>query len=607
MINVAFQCPRCKNKLNNTFSCLFCSRNYFNKKGFFDFTNNPTTSTKLAQKSYELLFEISSYGYSEGLQRFLKKNPEFEPQFNMMEGSIAFRIINKNNNRCLIINSEFGNIPENLSHMFNEIYSLETNEEKVLIQRFRFQKNNIDNIVLIRADIKMLPFPDKYFDLVVLNGIKLDQQDNEHTKMKRITYFKEIQRILSSNGCLCIGAENKYGLKVFGKEPQHGIDNKSFEDSYHGYKSFLCSLGFNVKPYWVLPSHRKPHYSGSIIDDISLGWFFKNFDKKYSVDTKYKILGLFLKALNVKMRRLFIQTFSPSFLLYCYNNEVSKSLEDIIVEQTGFKNLVQNVRLTKIMYILLDELGEPKKILSCKLTNYDLTEKIVAVKRIFPSMKDPEEKMIMEEWFSGEILNRLNSNEINMVMKWLVDFQKKTASDLLRQEEVQREIDYLKNELAKISVMNNFPYEMWLTEYMKHITKIKLRKTGVHGDLQVRNILVDRENSSINVIDWDWRFQEKGNPLYDFVWFAISIMMLSNDVVKEFSSNLNGTGKAVSSIEIIKETMKIHFKADLDFIIIVRFMILRFITIKIKENNTGYLTYVELLKVLANKNNSVSR
>ncbi len=59
-----------------------------------------------------------------------------------------------------------------------------------------------------------------------------------------------------------------------------------------------------MDPYWVLLSHSEPHYSGKIGDDVSLKWFFQNFDKKFSVDTKYKIAGMFLKLLNNPTRKL---------------------------------------------------------------------------------------------------------------------------------------------------------------------------------------------------------------------------------------------------------------------------------------------------------------
>ena len=131
---------------------------------------------------------------------------------------------------------------------------------------------------------------------------------------------------------------------------------------------------------------------------------------------------------------------------------------------------------------------------------------------------------------------------------------------------------------------------------------IELKKTAVHGDFQPRNILVDRKNSSVNVIDWDWRFQEKGNPIYDFVWLATNIMMLSNDPIKEFRSNLNNNGKAVTAKKMIEDVMLNHLKVKVDFTKLQKFMIMRFITIRIKDGDDGYLLYVKMLKIFSENN-----
>lgn len=540
-----------------------------------------------------LLDNIKEKGYSKAVNDFVRKNSKFKQRFDKKEGSIAFRVVNENNTRCLVINSDLGNIPENLSAIFHEVFSLEE-EDKILIQRSRFDEKKINNIVLVKSESKIKSFPDKHFDLVVLNGIKVKSEKGD-SKEEISNYLKEIKRILTTNGCLCACLENKRGINVSQKEMKHEI----YLDTFNGYNSLFSSLGFQVDPYWTLPSYEQPHYSGKVNDDVSLKWFFQNFDKKLLVDTKYRIAGIFLKSLNKAARKLVLENFCPSFVFYCHKNVHPKNIESMIIEKTGFKNLIQNVRLTKIMYFLLDSNGNPKKVVSCEPTKYDLTEKISTVKRIFPNMKNPDEKIIMEEWLSGTALDRLNDNDVNLAMKWLTDFQTNTMNDALTIQDIEKEIINVKKELNSIEVMNDLPYDTWLNEYKEELKDKKLKKTAVHGDFQVRNILIDHEKSAVNIIDWDWRYQEKGNPIYDFVWLATNIMMLSNDPKEEFYSNHNKTGKATNSIEIIKNTMEQHFQVNLDFLKLQRFMILRFITIRYKQRDDGHLLYVDILKILA--------
>ena len=471
-----------------------------------------------------------------------------------------------------------------------------------LCSKSRFQKNHIDNIVLGRSDSKSLPFPDKYFDVVILDGIKVNEPDNGSSRFVIVEFLKEIRRVLATNGCLCVGLENKYGITIFQRKIENNSDRKSFTDSFFGYKSLFTSLGFQVSPYWALPSHKEPHFSARIEDDISLKWFFQNFDKKFFVDRRFRIAGIFLKLLNKTARKLILEFFCPSFLFYCYKEEKPQILEEMIMEKTGFKNLIQNPRRDRMNYILLDRYREPKKIVSCKFTKYDFTEKVIQIKRVFPMMRDPEEKIVMDRWIEGEPLDRLNVNDLKLTMKWLTNFQEKTKSEILSPQDIEEEVNNIKNELDSIKTMNGLPYDKWLDDYKEHLSNITLSKTAVHDDFTVRNILIDRKKSLVNVIDWDWRYQEKANPIYDFVWLATNIMMLSNNSVEEFRANCNGNGKVVKAVRIIQETMKKHFQVDFDFIKLQRFMILRFIILKIKDNTDEYLLYIELLKILFHKN-----
>ena len=75
-------------------------------------------------------------------------------------------------------------------------------------------------------------------------------------------------------------------------------NKNNFLDSFKGYNSLLNSLGLKVEPYWVLPSHIQAHYSAKLNDDISLKWFFENFDKKFSVDSKF-ISSFFFSDLTI--------------------------------------------------------------------------------------------------------------------------------------------------------------------------------------------------------------------------------------------------------------------------------------------------------------------
>ena len=603
-MNLDFQCTKCKIKLNDLFLCPNCSKQYNNSDGFFDFTDNRLSFTYTQERKFsDFLSDINSHGYTKSLETFLKENPRFEHKFMKKEGDIAFGLNHRNHSRCLIINSDLGNIPENLSDIFDEVYSLELDKNRILIQKFRFEEHGIKNTVLFRAHVDSLPFSNNHFDLVVLNGIQISEKSDVSSRTQIINYFKEIKRVLTLNGCLCVGADNKSGIKIPGNEADYYTDNKIYSDNFKNYNSFFTHLGFNVKSCWALPSYNKPHYLGNIEDGVSLKWLFTNFDKFFATNMKIRSLAMFFKLFNKSTCKLIMKFIGPSFIFYCYSKKTPQGFEDFIKEKTGFDHYIQSSRNNKVMHILLDESGDPKKILSCKRAKYDFTEKIMPIIRKFPKMKDADEKILSEDWFGNDHLDRLNINHVKLALDWLTNFQNNTSSGSLDLHDIEAEVENLKSELDRIEEIHNLPYHKCLDEYKQHVSAIKLKKTAVHGDFQVRNILVNQDNLSVNVIDWS-AFMEKGNPLIDFLALAGSMIFQGSDSVEECRSNLRGTGKAVPALKLIKKTMNEYFQADLDFIILLRFRVLKILlrNFKTKRTSTDYFTYVELFRMLSEIN-----
>ena len=436
----------------------------------------------------------------------------------------------------------------------------------------------------------------KDFDLIVLNDIKIKKYNSKNEVEK---YLNNIQEFLNQKGCFCITVKNKTGIQVIREEE----NNDRYLDNFNGYNSLLNSLGLNIESYWALPSHNQPNFSGKVSDDISLKWFFHNFDKNFFVDNKFKIIGKFLKILNNKMRKLLLIKYCPSFLFFCYKDKSYNTLENKIQKETGFQNIIQHIRPTKTLYFLLNNFGKPKKVVTCNHTKYDLTEIFFEINQNFPEIQILNEKITIENWLDGIPLDKSNHNDLKLVINWLKTFQNTSKNTFLDMRDVKKEIIDVKNKLDLIPEISEIPYEKWLNDYEHEFIGKSLLKTAVHGDFQVRNILVDHNNSKVNVIDWDWRYEEQGNPTYDFIWLATNIMILSKNFKKEFEYGSSQSNEIIKLIKIIEDTFKEHFKVDFDFIKLQKFMILRFLTIRIKQDDNGHLLYIEILKILSRSTN----
>ena len=120
-------------------------------------------------------------------------------------------------------------------------------------------------------------------------------------------------------------------------------------------------------------------------------------------------------------------------------------------------------------------------------------------------------------------------------------------------------------------------------------------------DLKSVIFITEAPHSRRLKIFWDM-FVEKGNPLIDFIGFLNYVMAYSINNIEEFRSNFENKGKAKEIIQLIKHKMKIHFNADFDFIILLRYINLWLVSYKIKDKETNnFLTYIKYLEILSGK------
>ena len=200
-----------------------------------------------------LLEKINESEYTKAITNFLKEYPEYRYRFDKKEGNVAFRCINKNNKKCLIVNSDLGNIPEFFSNIFDKVVSLDISE-KILIQKARLESKKINNVFFDICKPGYIPSIEKNFDLIIVNGIQM-QNSGDGLKDEVRDYLNKIKDYLNDDGCLCLAVKNKEGITIVKEE----INKNNFLDNFNGYNSLLNSLGLIIEPYWVLPSHIQAH------------------------------------------------------------------------------------------------------------------------------------------------------------------------------------------------------------------------------------------------------------------------------------------------------------------------------------------------------------
>ena len=114
-------------------------------------------------KLNRLVEKINESGYARAITNFLKENPEYGHRFDKKEGNVAFRCINKNNKKCLIVNSDLGNVPEFFSSIFDQVVSLDVSE-KISIQKARLESKKINNVFFDICKPGYIPSIENNFD-----------------------------------------------------------------------------------------------------------------------------------------------------------------------------------------------------------------------------------------------------------------------------------------------------------------------------------------------------------------------------------------------------------------------------------------------------------
>ena len=514
----------------------------------------------------QLVEEINNTNYKIAIEKFVKKYPDFKsqflnPQFNQSVDQIIYSLTNKNN-KCLVIENEFGNSIETLSSIFHNVYSLQHNENFCNLQRIRFKDKT--NIIIKSGRIENTPFNEDNFDLIIF--------ENFPNYMKNVNLdeiIKKISKILTPGGCFMFINKNNQDIKQI-------IENEEFL----------------TKQYWSMQIGQYPSFSGKINDEIGLKWYMNNYENFVSHkrnSLKKKIALWTMKKTSKHTTKIFKEKFLPSLITCCFKQKIGTTIIDFVEKQSGFSNFVCLSRPKKIIMIMLDHLEKPQKIVHFNRHEKNFPLEIINVQRKFPKMDDPKTRIWMEQWFDGKIIDTENFEQIILSLDWLMQFQNNTKQEQMSEEVIKLEIEDMKKKISKIEFLKNTTYEQWVDKYGDFLKKNNFCYTAMHGDFWKNNILFDSKNSEINVIDWE-RYQRKENPFNDFMYFFFRLFTKTNESsidLERLETFLDQRSKKYRDMIIVQKKLNSHFDCEIDFLLLLRIFVLKRI---LDSNNEKSLT-----------------
>jgi hypothetical protein len=249
----------------------------------------------------------------------------------------------------------------------------------------------------------------------------------------QLSFLREIKRVLSDKGCLYIGIENRLGLGYILGQPDHsGLrytsliprsmanflvkrygrsggmyrdtsnrENKkewrgyrTYTYSIKGYNSLLREAGFKFKSYWAFPSYNHPLFSARVNDRIGLKGFLQYFESR---TRRFKRIFSIIGKFDSRILSLIANAITPSFLFYCYKNEIQESIDDVITNAAQLRSYCTIGDAHNIRYFLYDTDGMPSKIAQVRRYSNEIPQVIPYYNKEVPSAKRPQESIWFED------------------------------------------------------------------------------------------------------------------------------------------------------------------------------------------------------------------
>jgi SAM-dependent methyltransferase len=212
--------------------------------------------------------------------------------------------------RALDLGCGWGAAALALAETCGQVVAMDATWERVHFLDIRRRQQGVDNLYPIHGgDTLAFPFPDGYFDLVVLVGVLEwfgESYPDLPPRAAQLKALRNLQVLLRPGGHLYVGIENRLGYDYLMGRPDHnglpfvgllprrladwiskrraGCPFRTYQYSMWGYRKLLREAGFgHIQFHGDLPQYRHPHFyiplEGSRAFEYFLGHLWESFKK----------------------------------------------------------------------------------------------------------------------------------------------------------------------------------------------------------------------------------------------------------------------------------------------------------------------------------------
>ena len=125
---------------------------------------------------------------------------------------------------------------------------------------------------------------------------------------------------------------------------------------------------------------------------------------------------------------------------------------------------------------------------------------------------------------------------MKLAISWLILFQNRSLKKQLSREFILNEVSIVREKINTLKIQNNKKYNDIIASYQRYLLEHPLFIVPEHGDFWPGNILFDRKNNRIHVIDWE-SYRENGDPFYDLIFFIIQLNIANGIDIRDFVHN----------------------------------------------------------------------